>query len=306
MYSESKFAIRTKCKKFEGFDFANEGEWKGEFFFVQGADSQLGMIDSYVNRNPNPTWSAEIELCEKAVAAINRMRPSPRFFTICGDLVDAMPGVSSSKAAQVMDFKKVFAKLDPKIPLVCVCGNHDVGDIPDRDSVLMYRRDFGDDFFSFWVGGCRFIVLNSQYFVDSSQVEDFKREQDVWLDAELKADRNWKHLIGFQHIPPFLLHRDEVECVVPNVEQKLFFNFAQKDVRYAFLDKLKAAGMKKLFCGHYHRNAGGFDEDFEVIVTSAIGCELGNDPHGLRIVKVSADAVQHKYYGFDKIPSKLV
>lgn len=64
--------------------------------------------------------------------------------------------------------------------------------------------------------------------------------------------------------------------------------------------------MKKLFCGHYHRNAGGFDGDFEVIVTSAIGCELGNDPHGLRIVKVSDDAIQHKYYGFDKIPSKIL
>lgn len=194
MDSQSPFVIRAKSKKVEGFDVANEGEWKGDFFFVQGSDSQFGMIDSYVNRNPNPGWSEEIELCEKAVAAINRMQPSPRFFIICGDLVDAMPGKVafwnqkalkinlkrnfsgvSYKAEQIRDFKKVFSKLDPKIPLLCVCGNHDIGDIPDRDSVQMYRRDFGDDFYSFWVGGCRFIVLNSQYYVDSSKVQDLKK-----------------------------------------------------------------------------------------------------------------------------------
>ena len=46
-------------------------------------------------------------------------------------------------------------------------------------------------------------------------------------------------------------------------------------------------GIRKIFCGHYHRNAGGFYKDLEVIVTSAIGCQIGPDQHGMRIVKVA-------------------
>lgn len=46
------------------------------------------------------------------------------------------------------------------------------------------------------------------------------------------------------------------------------------------------AGIRKIFCGHFHRNAGGFLKDLEVIVTSAIGCQIGPDQHGMRIVNV--------------------
>ncbi len=35
------------------------------------------------------------------------------------------------------------------------------------------------------------------------------------------------------------------------------------------------------------RNAGGFYKDLEVVVTTAVGCQLGADKHGMRIVTVS-------------------
>lgn len=28
---------------------------------------------------------------------------------------------------QVVDFKRIFAQVDRSIPILCVCGNHDVG-----------------------------------------------------------------------------------------------------------------------------------------------------------------------------------
>ena len=59
---------------------------------------------------------------------------------------------------------KVYSRLDKSIPLVCVCGNHDVGDKPTVATVSSYRQSFGDDYFSFWIGGVHFIVLNSQYY----------------------------------------------------------------------------------------------------------------------------------------------
>ena len=64
----------------------------------------------------------------------------------------------------------MFAELRSDIPLICVCGNHDVGNIPTKESVEEYRRNFGDDFFSFWVGGVKFIVINTQYYENSTKV----------------------------------------------------------------------------------------------------------------------------------------
>lgn len=71
------------------------------------------------------------------------------------------------------------------------------------------------------------------------------------------------------------------------------------------LNKFREAGVKHIFCGHYHRNAGGLYGDLEVIVTSAIGCQLGEDKSGMRIVRVSENKIEHKYYGLQECPTSL-
>ena len=86
---------------------------------------------------------------------------------------------------QEKSYMEEFAKIDPSIPLVCVCGNHDIGNTPTRDTVQDFRDKFGDDYFAFWAGGVRFLVLNSQYYEDASLVVDLKKAQDAWLDKEL-------------------------------------------------------------------------------------------------------------------------
>ncbi|KAH6942876.1 hypothetical protein HPB50_011388 [Hyalomma asiaticum] len=62
------------------------------------------------------------------------------------------------------------------------------------------------------------------------------------------------------------------------------------------------SGVRAIFCGHYHRNAGGFYKDMEVVVTSAVGAQLGCDTHGLRVVKVGENKIEHQYYALDDIP----
>ncbi len=64
-------------------------------------------------------------------------------------------------------------------------------------------------------------------------------------------------------------------------------------------------GVRTIFCGHYHRNAGGFDEEMELVVTSAIGAQLGEDKSGFRIVKVTENQIQHDYYDLDNVPWKI-
>ncbi len=81
------------------------------------------------------------------------MRPRPRFLIVCGDMLDAFPDKwPRIREEQERDFMEVYSELDEEIPLVCVCGNHDVGNTPSRETVASYRSSFGDDFFSFWVG----------------------------------------------------------------------------------------------------------------------------------------------------------
>ena len=54
---------------------------------------------------------------------------------------------------QLVDFRRVFSKIDPEIPVICVCGNPDVGDFPTKETVRIYREQFGQDYFVFCFGG---------------------------------------------------------------------------------------------------------------------------------------------------------
>jgi hypothetical protein len=64
----------------------------------------------------------------------------------------------------------VFSKLDPSIPLFCIPGNHDIGDRPTNEAIDNFKMDFGDDYYSLWVGGVKFIAPNTQYLKDPSKV----------------------------------------------------------------------------------------------------------------------------------------
>lgn len=59
-----------------------------------------------------------------------------------------------------------------------------------------------------------------------------------------------------------------------------------------------------MFSGHYHRNAGGTYQNLDMVVSSAIGCQLGQDTHGLRVVVVTAEKIVHRYYSLDELSEK--
>ena len=54
-------------------------------------------------------------------------------------------------------------------------------------------------------------------------------------------------------------------------------------------------GVRYIFAGHYHRNAGGSYKDIEEVITGPIGAPLGNDPSGVRLVSVSINSISSKY-----------
>ena len=203
-------------------------------------------------------------------------------------MVDAYPYWTELRSEQVKDLKSTLGELDSEIKLVCVCGNHDIGDEPSEESIKVYKQDFGEDYFSFWLNGCKFIVLNSQLYFNSNKCPELREAQDKWLEEELRLNEETKprHVVIFQHIPLFIKEHDEPAHVYFNIEPKQ---------RAILLNRFRKAGVKKIFCGHYHQNAGGFYEDLECVVTTAIGAQLGSDKHGYRLVQVNETEITHEY-----------
>lgn len=80
----------------------------------------------------------------------------------------------------------------------------------------------------------------------------------------------------------------------PDEARHIYFNIEQNQ-RIKWLDKFNDAGVRKILCGHYHQNAGGFYKNIEVVVTSAISVQMGSDKHGYRLVEVNEDEIKHKY-----------
>lgn len=204
-----------------------------------------------------------------------------------------------------------MAEVDESIPLLCLCGNHDVGNRPNSAAIDLFRARFGPDYFVFWVGGVRGIVINSQLYKDSSLCPDLAAAQDAWLTEELAKPPTFT--IVFSHIPPFIETAGEPSG---------YFNL-DPEIRASLLARMHKGGVRAWFCGHYHRNMLCADGDLEVIISSAVGTTLrpkGTDvlgldgfcdpdcgPHtsGLRIVKVHENAVHHQWFTMGAVPEAV-
>ncbi len=275
-------------RTFRAFDSQQERTWQGPYFFLQLADTQYGMFTG------NEGFEQEAVLAQRAVEHINRLRP--RFAIVCGDLTNATPEHARYRA-QVAQYYHDFSNVDADIPLVCVCGNHDVGNRPTAKSIDSYQKNFGDDYFSFWVGGVCNVVLNSSVLKDPAGAPGVLEAQQKWLDQQLAAaqEAHAKHIFLFQHHPLFLAEAGEADQ---------YFNIPLER-RTPLLEQLKQADVRAVFAGHYHRNAYGRADTMEMITTGPVGRPLGKDPSGLRIVTVHETNIRHQYYGMDDVPKKI-
>lgn len=135
------------------------------------------------------------------------------------------------------------------------------------------------------------------YYFNSKFCEQQAEEQDRWLDEILLTQaKQFQHVLVFVHMPPFVEHIDE-----PNT----FLNM-DKFKRKILIQKLRHAGVKKIFCGHLHRNKIASYKELECISTSAIGMQNGPaSGSGFRVVKVGKDEVTHQYYTFNDCPKTI-
>ena len=254
------------------------------FFFIQISDPQFGMFAADSN------FVQETANLEFAVATLNRLRPT--FVVVTGDLVNK-PG----DAAQIAEYRRIMAKLDPAIPVYNVAGNHDVENEPTPASIETYRREFGPDHYSFRQKSLLGIVLNSSLIqIPDSAPAEYK-EQERWLEAELQRAKRAgaRHLLVFQHHSWFLVDPEEADQ---------YFNIPLRR-RQIYLELFRRNGVSHLFSGHYHRNEYGRDGEIEMVTSGPIGKPLGKDGSGLRVVIVRDTGIEHRYYEMDQIPYRI-
>jgi 3',5'-cyclic AMP phosphodiesterase CpdA len=142
------------------------------FFFLHLADPQFGMFTD------NADFAQETTNFDFVIATANRLRPA--FVVVAGDLVQR-PG----DEAQIAEYERIAARLDPAIPPYNVAGNHDVENEPTPASVGAWRERFGPDYYRFDHGDFTGIVLNSSVIHSPDGAPGLLAEQEAWLRSEL-------------------------------------------------------------------------------------------------------------------------
>ncbi|MDP6419970.1 MAG: metallophosphoesterase [SAR202 cluster bacterium] len=278
------------------------------FFFVQMTDPQFGMfaffseltedeVEEYRRRElfarhaPEKVtgFADETRLYTQAIEGANRLKPA--FVVMCGDMVQ-----NPNDQSQVDELFRITALLDDDIDIHWAPGNADVGNAPTPESLALYRERFGPDNYSFEHDGCHFTVINSSVCFNPKNVPDEWESLVRFLSDDLSKARanGCDDVILFAHHPLFLEDADDADSgfVIP------------RERRRVILDILHGHEVSAVFAGHWHRNNYAEDGNLQMVVTGAIGYPLGDDPSGLRVVKVDS-GVTHRYYAMDHIPDSL-
>lgn len=250
------------------------------FFFLQLSDPQFGFMDN------NKSISAETEAMNKAVTAINQLKPP--FVVITGDFVN-----NSKSKEQIAAYKSMIAQIDSSVKVYMIPGNHDIGKV-SRASIGNYKKNYGETHFSFRYGDCAFIGIDSNIIKE----EDKEREevQFKWLEQELQKTKDARFKFVFTHCSVFLKRMDEPVN---------YSNFSLP-MREKYVRLFQKYGVNAIFAGHLHNNAYGKVGNMEMITIGPIGKVLGTGYQGMNLVKVYPDRFISEFIALNQFPKEVV
>ena len=250
------------------------------FFFLQLSDPQFGFMDN------NKSISAETEAMNKAVTAINQLKPP--FVVITGDFVN-----NSKSKEQIAAYKSMIAQIDSSVKVYMIPGNHDIGKV-SRASIDNYKKNYGETHFSFRYGDCAFIGIDSNIIKE----EDKEREevQFKWLAQELQKTKDARFKFVFTHCSVFLKRMDEPVN---------YSNFSLP-MREKYVRLFQKYGVNAIFAGHLHNNAYGKVGNMEMITIGPIGKVLGTGDQGMNLVKVYPDRFISEFIALNQFPKEVV
>lgn len=250
------------------------------FFFLQLSDPQFGFMDN------NKSISAETEAMNKAVTAINQLKPP--FVVITGDFVN-----NSKSKEQIAAYKSMIAQIDSSVKVYMIPGNHDIGKV-SRSSIDNYKKNYGETHFSFRYGDCTFIGIDSNIIKE----EDKEREevQFKWLEQELQKTKDARFKFVFTHCSVFLKRMDEPVN---------YSNFSLP-MREKYVRLFQKYGVNAIFAGHLHNNAYGKVGNMEMITIGPVGKVLGTGYQGMNLVKVYPDRFISEFIALNQFPKEVV
>ena len=250
------------------------------FFFLQLSDPQFGFMDN------NKSISAETEAMNKAVTAINQLKPP--FVVITGDFVN-----NSKSKEQIAAYKSMIAQIDSSVKVYMIPGNHDIGKV-SRASIDNYKKNYGEPHFSFRYGDCAFIGIDSNIIKE----EDKEREevQFKWLEQELQKTKDARFKFVFTHCSVFLKRMDE---------SVNYSNFSLP-MREKYVRLFQKYGVNAIFAGHLHNNAYGKVGNMEMITIGPVGKVLGTGYQGMNLVKVYPDRFISEFIALNQFPKEVV
>ncbi len=234
----------------------------------------------------NKSISAETEAMNKAVTAINQLKPP--FVVITGDFVN-----NSKSKEQIAAYKSMIAQIDSSVKVYMIPGNHDIGKV-SRASIDNYKKNYGETHFSFRYGDCAFIGIDSNIIKE----EDKEREevQFKWLEQELQKTKDARFKFVFTHCSVFLKRMDEPVN---------YSNFSLP-MREKYVRLFQKYGVNAIFAGHLHNNAYGKVGNMEMITIGPIGKVLGTGYQGMNLVKVYPDRFISEFIALNQFPKEVV
>jgi len=206
------------------------------------------IADTHVNQSENEASSffplnRLANARSRAVAAmVNKLAPA--FVLHLGDIVHPLPGKTTYDAA-ARCFREIYSGLDA--PLMLTPGNHDIGDKPGASAPVatinstyidIYRRTFGEPWYSFDQGEVHFVVINAPV-INSGLAEE--EDQRRWLEADLMANARRRVFVAI-HYPPF----------VHDVEEPGHYDNLDEPGRGWLLGLIERFSVEAVFCGHVH------------------------------------------------------
>jgi len=310
--------------------------------FIITADTQFGILmDGFNMKFPN--WQTEIDISRECVQTINSMKGEkrPLYVCVCGDLIDTEGSFSNALASwkivmkdwerrviaerQMKDWKEVWAQLDEDIGLVCLCGNHDVGNRPTAQSIETWTSVFGNDYLAFWVNGTYNIGLNNCVFSDPSGAMDLYEEQLAWLEGRLEyaSAKKASQIFVYSHYPWFITHEDEHDLIMtsaslppkgwgpPDTKFNDYYFNIPLERRKVVLSLFRKHKVKACFSGHFHQNVvSKTDWGMDMIITGPLSMMLKSTDQlstaeekqtiGMRIVDVQENSFKHEFVPLEK------
>jgi len=179
----------------------------------------------------------------ETLAEILRLKPD--FILTVGDMIEGYTDDTVRLIAEWEEYKKIIEPSN--IPIFHTPGNHDIlSDVQDA----MYRRYWGDPYYSFDRSGIHFIIVQNTRWENSTELP---AEEMDWLKNDLEQNQQAPYTIVFMH-KPFWYETTAVGK--SDTLHTLFKNY----------------GVDAVFTGHYHDYFVG---QYDGIVYTGVGSSGG-------------------------------